>query len=217
MNEFNPKIDEAFREYADLLLRRHYFLLERKEDSDESSLVEARMERIWPQLDAVQQQSLRGMESDLNWIRRKLEPPPRGRKTPADVTATDREELNAAMKSKDWHRVLHYLRLCAPCFRPASIALERGVAYSAIGLPKYANIFKSEAIVFDASKVVPKPIGIDTTEFSEIAKVPSEQAIANEPATRVLIMTPMRHGRAGEFVPCFGAYTPSSEAKKRSA
>jgi hypothetical protein len=62
------------------------------------------------------------------WIRRKGKPPPRGRKTPEEVPATELEELSVAIKSKKWHQILHYLRVCAPAFEPASLARERGIA-----------------------------------------------------------------------------------------
>jgi hypothetical protein len=148
MAEFAPTIDAAFREYADLELRCHHLLLDGKEDSLETTEAEDRMEKLWPKLDDVQQRSLRGMASDLSWIRRKGEPPPRGRKTPEEVAATDRQELSAAIKSKEWHRILHYLRLCAPTFQAASLARERAIAYDAIGFPHYARVFDAQAIEF---------------------------------------------------------------------
>jgi len=148
MSEFDPTIDPTFLEYADLELRCHCLLLGDKEDSAEIAEAEDRMEKLWTRLDAVQQRSLRGMASDLSWIPRKGEPPPRGRKSPEDVAATEQQELSAAIKLKDWHRILHYLRLCAPVFQPASLARERAIAYDAIGFPSYARLFEAKAIEF---------------------------------------------------------------------
>src|SRR5262249_5137101 len=93
--------------------------------------------------------------SDLNWIRRKGEPPPKGRKTPGEVAETERQALSAAMKSKEWHRVLHFLRLRAPDFQAASLARERGFAYGAIGFPDYARVFD------DTATEVAKDSGLD--------------------------------------------------------
>ncbi len=154
MSDFDPTIDAAFLEYADLELRCHHLLLDGKEDSLEIGEAEDRLEKLWTQLDDVQQRSLRGMASDLSWIRRKGEPPPKGRKTPEEVAATEQEELLAAIKSKEWHRILHYLRLCAPTFQAASLARERAIAYDAIGFPDYARVFAAQAIEFAGTRPV---------------------------------------------------------------
>lgn len=145
---FTPKFDAAFREYADLELRCHILLSNGKDGSPEMEEAEARMEELWPQLDDVQQRSLRGMSSDLTWIRAQGKPFPKGRKKPEEVPSTDLQELSAAMKARDHHRVLHYLRLCTPCFPSESLARERAGLYAAIGLPEYARVFESSAIQF---------------------------------------------------------------------
>jgi hypothetical protein len=148
MAKYDPMMDEAFHEYAGLRLSRHYLLMEEKDDSDEAAEVEARMEKLWPSFDDKQRQSLSGMGSDLNWILRKYLPAPKGRQTANEVPATDLEELYAARQAIEWHRILHYLRLCTPCFRPASLATERRTAYDAIGLPQYANVF-AQAVEYE--------------------------------------------------------------------
>ena len=142
---FDPTIDAAFRESADLELRCHYLLLEGKENSPECLAAEDRMTVLWEKLDEVQRRSLNGMGSDLNWIRRNGEPPPKGRKTPEEVTSTELQDLEAALGSNEWHKALHYLRLCAATFVPRSLAALRGSAYDAIGLPSYANVFRDWA------------------------------------------------------------------------
>jgi hypothetical protein len=144
----DPMIDAVFREYADLALRRHHLLSEGKRDSGEVSDAEERMDTLWPKLDQPQRRCLKGMVSDLNWIRRKAELPPKGRKSPSEVSTHEQQELSAAIKAKDWHRILHYLRLCAPFFHAASLARERGIAYEAIGLPGYARVFSEKAVEF---------------------------------------------------------------------
>ena len=156
MAELDPTIDATFREYADLQLRRHYLLFQGKEDSPGIAEAEERMEQLWTKLDDVQRRSLSGMASDLNWIR-KGEPPPKGRKTREEVTATEQQELLMAIKSKEWHRILHYLRLCAPSFQAASLARERATAYDAIGFPDYARVFGTHAIGFAGTNAILGP------------------------------------------------------------
>jgi hypothetical protein len=148
MNEFDPTIDAVYCDYADLGLRRHHSLSEGKEDSAEVSDAEAGMDTLWPRLDEVQRRCVKGMASDLNWVRRKGEPAPQGRKTPIEVSAQELQELSAAITSKEWHRILHYLRLCAPAFQAASLARERAIAYEAIGLPGYARVFSDKVVEF---------------------------------------------------------------------
>jgi hypothetical protein len=125
---------------------------------------EDRMNELWENLDGTQRRSLSGMGSDLNWVRRKGEPPPKGRKEPKEVTPRERQELLAAMESKDWHRLLHFLRLCAPEFPITALAHLRRRAYDALAFPAYASIFYEQAAEFDpANADMPKvycgPVG----------------------------------------------------------
>jgi hypothetical protein len=129
-------MSDRFREYATLVLQRHSKLLEGAHDSSIEE-IEDRLDAIWPELDEVQRTSLKGMESDLNWIRRNGELPPKGRKTHADVSESELVELSTAIRSKDWHYVLHLLRICAASIPAASLALDRSIAYRAIGLDDY--------------------------------------------------------------------------------
>jgi len=184
MREFEPTIDAVFREYADLGLRRHQLLSAGKDDSAEVAEAEERMDTLWPRLDEVQRRSLKGMASDLNWIRRKGEPPPKGRKTPVEVSEQDQQELSAAIRSKEWHRILHYLRLCAPAFQAASLARERGIAYEAIALPGYARVFSESVVEFARH--------IDFVEYHAIilsnrASAADAQAIVAAPKNSVLV------------------------------
>src|SRR4051812_40968290 len=110
---FDPVMDAVFHEFADLQLRHHFFLVEGKEDAPETVGLEDRMEELWTKLDATQRQSLNGMRSDLNWVRRNGDPAPKGRKSPDEVNETEQQNLVAAIGSRQWHRIMHYLRLCA--------------------------------------------------------------------------------------------------------
>src|SRR5260370_38346072 len=101
MTEFYPTIDATFRDYAELELRCHHLLLDGKEDSLETAEAEDRMEKLWPKLNEVQQRSLRGMASDLSRIRRKGEPPPRGRKTPEEMCRPERQEVCGGRQSTE--------------------------------------------------------------------------------------------------------------------
>lgn len=152
MNDFDPTMNAVFREYAELGLRRHHLLSEGKDESAEVLEAEERMDALWPRLDEVQRRSLNGMASDLNWIRRKGEPPPKGRKTPMEVSAEEQKELSAAIKAKEWHRILHYLRLCAPVFEVALLAREREIAYAAVGLPAYARVFSHGTLPLEKAR-----------------------------------------------------------------
>src|SRR6266852_7963618 len=99
MSSFNPTMDAAFRESAELELRCHHLLLDGKENDPEILAAEDRMTALWEKLDENQRRSLNGMGSDLNWVRRKGEPPPRGRQKPEDVTSIEQQELAAAMEA----------------------------------------------------------------------------------------------------------------------
>lgn len=153
MSSFDPTIDAAFRESAELELRCHYLLLEGKEDALEILAAEDRMTVLWEDLDEVQRRSLNGMGSDLNWVRRKGEQPPNGRKKPEDVTATEQQGLAAAMRLKEWHKVLHYLRLCAPIIPIEKLADLRARAYDDVGLQSYARVFYEFAADLDPANV----------------------------------------------------------------
>src|SRR5260370_20240212 len=113
MRTFDSVIDAASREYAELQLRRHNLLQEGKENTPEASAIEDRMDVLWGKLDEDQRRNLNGMASDLNWVRRNGDPPPKGPKSPEEVAATEREKLVAAMESKEWHGLLPQLRVCA--------------------------------------------------------------------------------------------------------
>jgi hypothetical protein len=153
MSPFDPTIDDVFREYADLELRCHHLLLAGEENTPKTVAAEDRMEELWDKLDEVQRRSLSGMGSDLNWVRRNGEPAPKGRKTAEEVTPTEQQELAAAMERKDWHTILHFLRLCAPVLSAADLATLRGRAYDALGFPDYASVFFDQAAAWESGNV----------------------------------------------------------------
>jgi hypothetical protein len=134
-----PAVDDTFRDYAELLLRRHNLLLAGKEDDAEMGEVEERLSIIWEKLSEDQRLSLNGMASDLNWVRRRGTPPPKGRK-PEEVTEQDRKSLAEAEMGEDWSTVLHYLRVCAPVLDTPNLARKRAAAYAGFGFPLYAEL-----------------------------------------------------------------------------
>lgn len=143
MSLFEPILDATFREYADLEFRRHLLLLEGKEQEPGFDAIEDRMTGLWETLNASQRQSLKGMGSDLNWIRRRALPP-NGRK-PEETTTAERQDLLRTRKENDWHGFLHSLRECAPIIPPSNLAYLRGTAYDAIEFPDFASSFYEHA------------------------------------------------------------------------
>ncbi len=142
-------MDAAFREYAELELRCHQLLLDAKDNVPETEAAEDRMNELWDKLDETQRQCLKGMGSDLNWVRRKGEPPPNGHKVAEEVTPIEQKEMVEAIGSKQWHKTLHYLRRCAPLIPIDALAYSRGRVYEAIGLPAYASVFYEQAADLD--------------------------------------------------------------------
>lgn len=135
-----PTIDDAYRQYAELLLRRHRLLLQSKDKDPQTEEIEDQLTEVWEKLDDIQRHSLSGIGSDLNWIRRRTKPPPRGRKQ-NDVTQQEIHELLAKKASNDWHGVLFSLRVCAPVISPEKLAYLRASAYDAIGFYHFASTF----------------------------------------------------------------------------
>jgi hypothetical protein len=67
--------DAAFRNYAELLHRRHQYLLAGREEGPEMEEIEEALSAMWETLDEAQRHSLNGIGSDLNWVRRRGAPP----------------------------------------------------------------------------------------------------------------------------------------------
>jgi tetratricopeptide (TPR) repeat protein len=171
MSPFDPTIDTSFLEYADLQLRRQGLLMHAKEQEPEFDQIEDRMTELWEKFDAIQRQSVNGMASDLNWIRRKGQPPPKGRKAD-EVTASERQELLAARVSKEWHRFLHYMRICASVIPAVNLAYLRGNAYDAIGFHTYAAAFYEFA-----AELAPSNSSMGVIALRSVDRVDPEKAL----------------------------------------
>src|SRR5690348_6692845 len=124
MPDLTPKIDAAYREYAEAQLRRGLLVTEGKADGEEVDKVEERLGTLWESLDDAQRRSLNGMAADLNWLRRRGLPPPKGRKA-SEVIEAELKDLQAAQEARDWHAILHHLRVCAPAIPQDLLAYSR--------------------------------------------------------------------------------------------
>jgi tetratricopeptide (TPR) repeat protein len=132
-----PKIDAAYREYADLLFRHHVILVRGRQGGEEMDSVEDEMSAIWAKLDEAQRQSLRGLSSDLNWILRRGGPPP-NEQPRRPVTNAELRELQAAQEAGDWHATLHLLRMYAYAIRPDFAAYIKATCYYKLEFPGVA-------------------------------------------------------------------------------
>ena len=139
MTPHTPTVNDLYRRYLALLLQHHELLAAGRGD-DEIEPVEEEMTRLWEELDGVQRASVSGLSSDLNRVRRRGAPPPRGKKA-EDVTDADRQALAAAWKGGEWHEVLHLLRLCAAVMEAGEVASSRAVAWTRIGELDIGQVF----------------------------------------------------------------------------
>jgi len=183
MNLFDPIMESGFLEYAALQLRRHGLLMSGKERDPEFDQIEDKMEELWTKFDAPQRQSLNGMAADLNWIRRKGQPPPKGR-TAEEVTAAERQELLESHTRNEWHGFLHYMRICASTIPVFNLAYLRGNAYDAIGFPAYAVAFYE----FGA-ELAPSDPWIGVIALRSIDHVDPEKALQR---AEQIILSPLR-------------------------
>jgi hypothetical protein len=145
MRDFTPRTDAAYREYAEKQVRRHFLLIEGKGDSDEADQIEERLAVLWEDLDEAQRRSLNGIASDLNWLRRRGVPPPKGRAV-SDVTEVELRELQTAQDAQDWHASLYHLRVCAPALPPDLLAHHRATRYQKLDFPQISAAFADLAV-----------------------------------------------------------------------
>ena len=138
-------IDADFEAYAVALLRHHYLIAEGKEDDPEAERTEELLSDLWGKLNDTQRQQLRGLSSDLNWLRRKYAPPPKGRKR-EDITPEELREFYRLNADQDYLRLLPALRVCAAAVPPVFVAFVRGTCYSRLGLQAAASLFLQAAI-----------------------------------------------------------------------
>jgi tetratricopeptide (TPR) repeat protein len=148
MSSFEPKSDAEYREYVALQLHRHNLVMAGKMKEPEFDVTEERMTELWEKLDSTQRDSVKGMSSDLNWVRRKAAQAPKGRKL-EDVSQNDIESLVNAIQNRDWYAVLHFLRLCRPIITVPNLARLRAEAYTHLGFDEYASALYEMGLDFD--------------------------------------------------------------------
>jgi len=211
MNHINPTIDTRFRNYVELQLRRHLLLAEGKEDGPEIAEVEDSLGEIWDQLDEAQRQGVKGVGSDLNWVRRKGGAPPKG-KAPTEITPNDKRGLDEARTAKDWHRTLLYLRICSPILTTEELASLRADAYAAIGLSDIEKTFREFAKSIEAKQPRKQGENVDVAK-NETPVIPTfldEPAEPAEAITKLATHLPQVSPKAGEFYLPFETF-PSNQ------
>ncbi|HJT33442.1 MAG TPA: hypothetical protein VJ783_15470 [Pirellulales bacterium] len=109
------------------------------------------MTHLWDELDSAQKQSLSGLGSDLNWIRRRGQPAPRA-KLADQVTDAEIERVVRACDIGDWNGLLHDLRICGARLPAAEIARLRATAWQELGFAKLSKLFASFATELQASQ-----------------------------------------------------------------
>lgn len=168
MADLTPTMNDAYHEYAGLLLRRHRLLEDSKDESPETEAVEERLTALWAGFDETQRQSLNGIASDLNWVRRHGQPAPKARR-PEEVTGSEEKQLQRAEKGGDWHTALHLLRVCAPKLDDAAeLARRRARALNGTGLKDLAGVF--EELAEDLPSEIPdRAIKEHARSFAETA------------------------------------------------
>jgi tetratricopeptide (TPR) repeat protein len=143
--------DENFDAYTGELLRHHYLLSEGKEAIAEAEQAEERLSTLWVKLDDTQRQQLRGVSSDLNWIRRGFVPPPKGRKR-EDVTPEELREFYRLNENQDYFEMLPALRVCAAAVPPVFVAFVRATCYSHLDLRAVSEPFLRAVIEMGAKE-----------------------------------------------------------------
>jgi hypothetical protein len=146
--------DPNLREYALALLRYHYLLSEGKDSDSEVDLIEDRMSELWDELDETQRDEVRGISSDLNWIRRGYLPPPKGRRK-EDITQAELDEFQANKDAGNLLPLLHAVRACAPALDNGLVALLRARCYVGLGLPDVSEPFLKAAADLAAKEACP--------------------------------------------------------------
>jgi hypothetical protein len=120
-------------------------LIEDKGDGDEADEIEARLAVLWEGMDDTQRRTLNGMAADLNWLRRRGAPPPRGRAA-SEVTEAALRELQAAQDAQNRYAVLHHLRVCAPAVPQDLLAYGGATCYHKLNFRQIATAFADMAV-----------------------------------------------------------------------
>jgi len=147
----------TFHLYADDLLRHHSLLIAGIENGVDVEAIETEMSQLWGELEPGERIEIRGMSSDLNWIRRGFLPAPKGRRSD-DVRFEELEELDRlSSEAKDdesaVRTLLHTLRLCLPALDPGFAALVFGRCYVGLDLRTFGEPFLKAAMALSRRRV----------------------------------------------------------------
>jgi len=143
---------------------------------DQADELEEQLSVLWEGMDDTQRSSLNGIASDLNWLRRRGVPPPKGR-TASEVTESQLRELRAAQDAEDWHAILHHLRVCAAALPQDLLAYNRAMCYVKLDFPQIAAAFT------DLTSELSRGNGQNLTPCLVFARLPAPQARSWGPAT----------------------------------
>ncbi|HYH68329.1 MAG TPA: hypothetical protein VD866_26790 [Urbifossiella sp.] len=151
MPDFTPDMSADYLTYIEGQVRRHFLLADGKAQGDEVGEIEDHLSDLWEGLDEVQRQSVKGVGSDLNWIRRRGAPAPKSR-TADDVTQEEMQRLQDAQDAEDWHKSLHFLRVCGPNVPRDLLAYVRATCYFKLNLSQIALLLADLAVELDSGE-----------------------------------------------------------------
>lgn len=132
--------DPNFRAYALALVRYHDLLSEGQDDDLRIETVEESMTALWGALNDEQRCELRGISSDLNWIRRGCLAAPKAR-LKEEISQAELEAFGTHLETASPLTLLQAVRTCSAALEPELIADCRVRCYAALGLPEVAQRF----------------------------------------------------------------------------
>jgi len=160
-----PAITDYLEAYAETLLRHHLLVSDGKEENPKLEEVEDQLGRQWENLDKAQQEQMRGLSSDLNWIRRGYAQAPKA-KAREQVAPDELREFYQLNEVQDFARMLPALRVCAAAVPPVFVAYVRGICYGRLGLQTISNLFLRAAIELGSKQSMLSRIAFDVLVFS---------------------------------------------------
>lgn len=176
---------DAFRRHVDILVRLHHAW----HDRSVAEAIREEMDGLWDELSEEEEAQVRGVASDLNWVRRG--PAPRGPKL-EDVSQEDLVRFQqVARRGELGSEELRLMRRCLPRLPASMVAYRRGRIWAHHGCFALAHIFYERAAALE-----PGDEGYVFLALDALARVerPRARALATE-----AIRSP-RDTRLGEVV-----------------
>lgn len=158
---------DSYREYVDSSRQLHALFLLNLEDSPEADTIREQMDVLWEALDEAQREIVRGIASDLRWIRRGNAG---NKRTKEEAFAEDFPALLCAKNTDNWRDLLKYLRRCAPYLPSAKISYLRGKAWDMFGDYETAQLFFRHA-----RKLAPEDDEFAYTELDRASRIHPER------------------------------------------